>query len=293
MRVLGLLQRHGPFTLAYLEALLRAADQRASRNPVADPLLEEDNANHGLEASNRELAQIAGGGTSTTASVCDSTSRGQLHGDGERASERATHQRNADAEDSSTRRIDTAFGRLSYNELAPLLAKRAGHLEADIADRVSADWPIDSSLLLRFHRQLCGDLVPAIAGKWRTTEVQVGAHLPPPAWQVGELMSTYLANLSERMKHADEWNSELLLELLVYAEGQLLHIHPFTDFNGRITRLFLFELLYRLNLPLVDTAAADEQERQAYFAALSAYDVGDPRPLAAVWRRRFEKEASA
>lgn len=38
-RVLGLLKRHGPFTLAFFEALLRAADQRASRAPVHDPLL--------------------------------------------------------------------------------------------------------------------------------------------------------------------------------------------------------------------------------------------------------------
>jgi len=39
-RVLRLLARHGPFALAYLEALLRAADQRASRTPLPDPLLE-------------------------------------------------------------------------------------------------------------------------------------------------------------------------------------------------------------------------------------------------------------
>lgn len=42
-RVLGLIDTHGVFTLAWLESLLRAADQRASRLATPDPLLEKEN----------------------------------------------------------------------------------------------------------------------------------------------------------------------------------------------------------------------------------------------------------
>jgi CRISPR-associated endonuclease/helicase Cas3 len=41
-RVLALLATHGPFTLAWLEALLRAADQRSSRMAVRDELLQQE-----------------------------------------------------------------------------------------------------------------------------------------------------------------------------------------------------------------------------------------------------------
>ena len=38
-RCLGLLDRHGPTTLAFLESILRAADVRASRLKTNDPAL--------------------------------------------------------------------------------------------------------------------------------------------------------------------------------------------------------------------------------------------------------------
>ena len=56
-RVLGLLQRHGPFALAWLEALLRASDQRATRELAQnDPYLDTRRSSEGREASGSALA---------------------------------------------------------------------------------------------------------------------------------------------------------------------------------------------------------------------------------------------
>ena len=101
------------------------------------------------------------------------------------------------------------------------------------------------------------------------------------------LMYDYAADLEARLGSDTGKPPERLIENLVFAEGHLLHIHPFEDFNGRVSRLFLIELMYRLNLPIIDPATSSPEEASRYFTALQAYDRHDLRPLAAIWRRRF------
>jgi len=68
---------------------------------------------------------------------------------------------------------------LSYAQLAPLLAERILRVLQDIEDGVFAARPLDESLLFDLHRNICGDLTPDWAGRFRTTEVKVGQHTPP------------------------------------------------------------------------------------------------------------------
>jgi len=189
----------------------------------------------------------------------------------------------------ATRYIQTTRGLLSYSQLAPLLAERVLRVETAIASGTFAAQAADADLILRFNSEIAGDLVPEWAGRWRDAEVTVGEHHPPAPHRVPMLMRDYGADLRTRLENASGKMGELLLELLAFAEGRLLSIHPFNDFNGRITRLFLRELLRRLDLPPVDLVPTDAAGESIYFAALRAGDGNDWRPLMNIWEQRFEQ----
>ena len=189
----------------------------------------------------------------------------------------------------ATRFIETTRGLLSYSQLAPLLAERVLRVERSIAAQEFQSLSLGSDLILRFHSEIAADLVPDWAGRWRTADVRVGLHHPPPPHRVPALMHDYGEDLRVRLENASGQLDQLLLETLAFAEGRLLSIHPFTDFNGRVTRLFLRELLRRLELPPVDLVPTDEPGEKTYFAALHSGDTSNWQPLMKVWEQRFEQ----
>lgn len=189
----------------------------------------------------------------------------------------------------ATRYIQTTRGLLSYSQLAPLLAERVLRVERDIATGAFGAQALDPNLILAFHAAIAADLCPDWAGRWRDAEVRVGEHHPPPPYRVPMLMRDYGEDLRVRLENATGHLDDLLLETLAFAEARLLSIHPFTDFNGRVTRLFLRELLRRLALPPVDLVPTDPDGEAAYRAALRSGDNLDWRPLTRIWQQRFEQ----
>lgn len=94
-------------------------------------------------------------------------------------------------------------------------------------------------------------------------------------------------DLVARWEQASAVTGDLTLEFLAFAEGRFLSIHPFQDFNGRTIRLFLLEILRRLDLPRVVLAPEDTKSRGEYFRALESADLSDWRPLMDIWSDRF------
>ena len=77
------------------------------------------------------------------------------------------------------------------------------------------------------------------SGTYRNVNVSVGEHIAPQAYMVPELMS----QLFEWLKTSDE---HMLLKSCIF-HYEFEFIHPFSDGNGRIGRLWQSVILYSLN----------------------------------------------
>lgn len=251
-----------------------------------------NNVAHEMEASDRALAQATGGGAGPYAPQPDPDERGREHGlrggtggtGGAASGTRVPRH--------TPRYLETRLGILSYAEFAPHLARNVLALERRIERGEFSQSLLDDSLLLQFQRLLCGDLVPRLAG-WRRTNVTVGAHAAPEFFRVPALVREYGLDLQARLSSLPNVNDESLLETLAFVEGRLLSIHPFADFNGRVTRVWLREVLRRLDLPPVRLVPAAQAGINQYLAALQTADRNVWSPLVTIWRGRFENEADA
>jgi len=98
----------------------------------------------------------------------------------------------------------------------------------------------------------------------------------------------YCDDLTARLSFAlKEKDIEKISETLAYADWRFQWIHPFRDFNGRIGRIILTAVLFKLKLPPAETASVEPEEKEKYLNALQAADKGDISMLAGIWIERL------
>jgi fido (protein-threonine AMPylation protein) len=185
----------------------------------------------------------------------------------------------------ATRELATSAGSLIYRKVSERLAVNIVDCLDDLLNGNPEDIEITSDWIRAAHLRLAGDLFPDWAGSFRATDVQVGCHFPPPCHAVAVHVENFCRDLAERLQHLND--AEAITELLAWVDWRFQWIHPFKDFNGRVGRILLVALCFRLGLPPVDPAA-DEAGKAAYFAALRQADGGDLSALKAVWVERLK-----
>ncbi|EAT43151.1 AAEL005383-PA [Aedes aegypti] len=125
--------------------------------------------------------------------------------------------------------------------------------------------------ILEIHRRVLGHVDPIEGGEFRRSQVYVGGHVPPGP-----------GDLSILMNHFESWlNSKqaFLFHPVKYAamaHYKLVHIHPFSDGNGRTSRLLMNTLLMRAGYPPV---IIQKQHRHKYYDYLQVANEGDIRPF--------------
>ena len=105
--------------------------------------------------------------------------------------------------------------------------------EGLITDVFNGDLTLDELLTDQFlrdlHRQLYGDIW-TWAGRWRSREINLG--VAPE--QIAVDLRTTMDNIRYRWGNTKDWTAR---ELGIAAHAEGVRVHPFTDGNGRATRL--------------------------------------------------------
>lgn len=115
--------------------------------------------------------------------------------------------------------------------------------------------------LLKAHKLLMDEILTT-AGRLRAVNVQVGNHIAPPHGVVSNLMQ----DLFDWLKSSDE--HPLIKSCVFHYEFEF--IHPFSDGNGRIGRLWQSVILYnwREVFSAIPTESIVKDYQQKYYDAL-------------------------
>lgn len=171
---------------------------------------------------------------------------------------------------------ETAFGIIPRTKLLKLElegTKRGLELITGICNL-----EITPEIIIRLHKKSFGWIFPDWARKYRTIRVEFSGKEAVLPHKISELMINMCFDLKARLKHLNSGKNnyvEEIVELLSWFQHQLVWIHPFQDYNGRVARMLTILILLKLNLPPIEIKAETGLARKRYLGAMYAADNGD------------------
>lgn len=142
-----------------------------------------------------------------------------------------------------------------------------------VEDLVTKQQPLDEYSIKSLHqlvlKNIDADPSNNNAGRYRQVNVLISGanHKPPQAVQVPEQMQAFIA------WHTTDAQALHPVERAARVHGEFVKIHPFTDSNGRTSRLLMNLVLMQSGFP---ATVIEVEQRLAYYEALDiAHCTGD------------------
>ncbi len=141
-----------------------------------------------------------------------------------------------------------------------------------VKECIGKGMPLDEGRVKDIHALLMENI--QVGGVYRDVQVYISGarYMPPPPSLMYRQVKGFYADLSWKGKELTP------VELAAWTHAEFVKIHPFTDGNGRTSRLIMNYQLMAEGFPAISIAKEDRLE---YFKALEAYAVeGDLHPFA-------------
>lgn len=140
-----------------------------------------------------------------------------------------------------------------------------------VKDCIAESKALDEQIVKEIHARLMENI--QIGGVYRNVEVRITgtSHRPPPPSEMYWQVKDFFADLPNKA----DLNP---IELAAWIHAEFVRIHPFTDGNGRTSRMIMnYQLMAAGFLPV----SIAKEKRLDYFEALEAYAVDkDLQPFA-------------
>ncbi|MCK4491771.1 MAG: Fic family protein [Candidatus Altiarchaeales archaeon] len=151
-----------------------------------------------------------------------------------------------------------------------------------LEDIVNKKTRITEDMIKNIHRIILSGIDDHYGGRYRDINVRIpGAIKSPPRFKkVPQRMREYIDYVNG---NPDKLN---VIELTALIHYRLVEIHPFTDGNGRTTRLLMNLFLMQHGYPVVMVLKVD---RKKYYSRLKEADKGDIKPFIDFTGRAVER----
>ena len=128
-----------------------------------------------------------------------------------------------------------------------------------------------------------GDILQNLAGTFRTIQVEYSGKEAPHFSKIHEMMQNLVDDIEHALKQLPVKESDVyitdMVVLLALFQHRFVVIHPFVDYNGRMSRMFTNYVLMREELPTIEIPVTTNLLRKKYIQALQKADEGNYQVL--------------